>query len=253
MPSIDQLRRLLARWLCFVSFGLGGVFLSLCVFPPVRLLYPQRSAAINRRIVSRSFRLFVAMIDTLGVIRFDIEGAEILKADHGCLIVANHPTLIDYVVIASLIDHCDCVVKPSMWLNPFTRGVVNAVRYIPRHDAEDVIEQCHRSLSEGNVLLIFPEGTRTAAGMPVRLQRGAANIALRAGMPMRMVHIDCRPHTLNKEEKWYAVPPRRSEYKLRVGELINTAPFAENATSLAGAARHLTTHLHSQLTGGTYT
>ncbi len=250
MQSIDRLWRLLATWTCFACFGLGGVFLTLFVFPLVRLLYPQHSVIISRRIVSRGFCLFIGLLAKLGLVEFDIDGANILDRDHGCLVVANHPTLIDFVVIASLIDNCDCVVKPSMWSNPFTRGAVKAVKYIPGREAEEVIEQCHRSLSEGSVLLIFPEGTRTTEGMPFRLQRAAANIALRAGIPMRMVHIDCQPCTLSKEEKWYTVPSRRPTYKLRVGELINTVPFAENANSMAGAARHLTNHLHTQLTNG---
>lgn len=55
--------------------------------------------------------------------------------------------------------------------------------------------------------MIFPEGTRTRYQQPVVLQRGAANIAVRCGCDLRIVHILCSQQTLGKQSRWYQIPP----------------------------------------------
>ncbi len=41
------------------------------------------------------------------------------------------------------------------------------------------------------------------------LQRGAANIAVRCTSDLRIVTIGCSEHLLDKQSKWYDVPPAR--------------------------------------------
>ncbi|HED18853.1 MAG TPA: 1-acyl-sn-glycerol-3-phosphate acyltransferase [Gammaproteobacteria bacterium] len=250
ITAIERQWRILATGFCFACFGLGGVFLTVFVFPTIRLITPARSAVTCRRVIRRSFTLFMWLMTRVGVIRFEIAGAQILARDSGCLLVANHPTLIDYIVIASLTNHCDCIVKQALWSNPFLHGVVKAAGYIPNKGAEEVIDSCWKSLRQGNVLMIFPEGTRTASDTTPRLQRGAANIALRTETPIRVIHIQCEPQTLTKGEKWYQAPLRRPVYQLRVGELVDVSEFRNTATSMPGSARHLTDYLQTQLSRG---
>ena len=45
---------------------------------------------------------------------YRIDGAEILRQERGCLVVANHPTLIDYVLLASVMPETDCPVKSAL-------------------------------------------------------------------------------------------------------------------------------------------
>jgi hypothetical protein len=42
------------------------------------------------------------------------------------MIIANHPSLIDVVFLIGLVRQANCVVKQSLWENPFTRGPVRA-------------------------------------------------------------------------------------------------------------------------------
>ena len=93
--------------------------------------------------------------------------------------LANHPSLIDVVVLISIIPNADCVVKAHLFKNPFLRGVVKNTGYISNADPEGLLVDCKKSLAAGNNLIIFPEGTRTKVGQAVKFQRGAANIALR--------------------------------------------------------------------------
>ncbi len=86
------------------------------------------------------------------------------------------------------------------------KGIVKAAGYIPNRDPESLLDDCSERLQDGNVLLVFPEGTRTSPGKPSKLQRGAAQIAVRTETDLRLIHITVEPSFLTKEKKWYQVP-----------------------------------------------
>jgi 1-acyl-sn-glycerol-3-phosphate acyltransferase len=223
---LERLYRQIGNGFSFVAFGLGGLLMSLTFFPALNLVCrnDERRARIAQAAVRQSWRLFIWMVTTLRFIDVEVEGAEILKKESGTLIIANHPSLFDIVLIISLMERTQCVVKKGVWNNPFMRGVVKATNYIPNlDDPEDVLRKCVAVLKSGNNLVIFPEGTRTVAGKPVHLERGFANIAIRAGAPIRIVTVCCNPPMLRKGEKWYKSPPRRPCFSVRVGERIETA------------------------------
>ncbi|MBC8413057.1 1-acyl-sn-glycerol-3-phosphate acyltransferase [bacterium] len=247
---ISRVWRFFATGICFAVFGLGGLGLAIIVFPISQVMMPHNFQDRNKRIIRRGFKLFVNLMQYLGVIRFEIQGKYILEKDSSCLIVANHPTLIDYVVIGSMLDSCNCIVKEALWSNIFLSGVVRAAGYIPNNGAVNVIESCRQSMLSNNVLIVFPEGTRTKYNTPINLKRGAANIAVRTNSPIRIIHIECVPSTLTKEEKWYDIPMHIPIYKLRVGELVQMNQFIDSTNNLPKAARKLTDYLQTQLSTG---
>src|SRR5207302_9837447 len=141
--------------------------MALMVFPLVNCIFRDRArrAAIAQRMVHRAWRLFVRTMVILRVMDFKVVGGERLHGDVGTLVIANHPSLIDVVLIMSLMDRTQCVVKPGVWKNPFMRGVIRATNYIPNMgDAQKTIDDCVSALKTGNNLVIFPEGSRTVSG-----------------------------------------------------------------------------------------
>jgi hypothetical protein len=114
--SAPWLWRLVATGLSFALFGLGGLCLRMIVFPVLGLLpgdtTERRSRA--RQTVSRLFWLFVQFMYRSGVLTYEVEGAERLGRP-GQLVIANHPSLIDVVVLIALIRDANCVVKQSLW------------------------------------------------------------------------------------------------------------------------------------------
>ncbi len=175
----------------------------------------------------------------------DIErvGMDTLRSDRGCLIVANHPSLIDYVMIASSLPQCDCIVKPAIFKNPCMKGLVKTAGYISNADASQFVDECVTRLHQGRVLLIFPEGTRTTPGKPSTLMRGAAQITTHSKVALRLVHVTVNPSFLTKEHKWYNMPDVKPVFRVEVKELIEVEPFLSNASSVNAAARHLNLHL----------
>jgi 1-acyl-sn-glycerol-3-phosphate acyltransferase len=251
MRQIDYLWRLFGTGLSFSFFGIGGLVLSLTVFPLMNLVVRDREsrAAYAQRFVHTMFRLHRNFMIVMGVLEFETHNAEALAQDKGVLVVANHPTLLDVVLLMSLMRRSQCIVKADIWHNPFMRGVVKATNYLRNDgDAEALVADCAAALASGSNLIVFPEGSRTVPGAPVKLQRGVANIAIRAGAPIRLVTIKCEPPTLMKGQKWYHIPPRRMHFTVTVHGLVETGTYiGESVPSIA--ARRLNEFLVEWLMG----
>jgi 1-acyl-sn-glycerol-3-phosphate acyltransferase len=242
---IERLYRQIGTGFAFVVFGVGGVVLSVTLFPLFNVVYSDRHrrSRIAQSTVRATWGLFVWMLVNMRLIDLETEGAELLRRETGTLVIANHPSLIDIVLLISLMERAQCVVKKGVWNNPFMRGVVKATNYIPNlGEPERTLRECVAALHAGNNLVIFPEGTRTKPGHQVRLERGFANIAIRAGAPIRIVTVRCDPPLLRKGEKWYKSPVRRPRFRVCVGERIETAEVLGSRLP-ARCARDLTAQI----------
>jgi len=247
---VNRCWRIIATGLCFSLFGLGGLLLSGIWFNLMRLAVrdPARRSQLTQNSIRNSFRFFLGTTRLLGVLDYRFDGAERLKEDRGCLVIANHPSLLDYVLLASRMPRCDCIVKEALLNNVFVSGVIKAAGYLANAESDRLLEQCRQRLASGGTILIFPEGTRTSPGKALTLQRGAANIALRSQCDIRVVQIRCHPPMLTKQGKWYNIPPIKPQFHITVQDKIETRTFIRaDDVSPALAARRLTQHLTDAL------
>jgi len=236
--------RLVATALSFALFGLGGLCLRLVFFPllsclPGDAISHRRRA---RRTVSQLFWFFIRFMARTGVLTYEVQGAEKLGRP-GQMIVANHPSLIDVVFLIGLVRDANCVVKQSLWHNPFTRGPVRSTEYISNDGSMDMLDTAATALQSGQTLIIFPEGTRTLPGQTPAFHRGAAAIALRGAKLLTPVTIQVSPSTLTKAEPWFRIPLRRVHFSLRVGADIDPQAFAALGPAPV-ASRKLNDYLH---------
>ena len=247
--SLERCWRIAATGFCFAVFGFGGLVVLCLVFPLLRLLIwrRERRQALARDVVSLSFRLFCKLMTTTGVISFEVRGLEKLQR-RGLLVVANHPSLIDVVMLVSLLRQPDCVVKASAWRNPFMLGPVSLCGFIRNQDGPQLIEDCIASVRGGSNLIIFPEGTRTRIDALLKrqvnpLQRGAANIAVRGYLPLTPVVITVTEPMLTKEQPWYKAPLRCPHFVLNVHDDIDTTNLVPPDTAPTLMARIVAEHL----------
>jgi len=248
---LNRVWRIVATAFCFSVFGLGGLMLRCLVCPVLTLMVhePVRQQQLSQAIIHHCFRWFVALMNGVGVISYEVHGIERLQR-RGLLILANHPSLIDVVFLISFIKQADCIVKEQLMRNPFMRGPIRAAGFVTNNCGAGLVDDCIRSLRSGNNLVIFPEGTRTPISGSVRLQRGAANVAVRGINNITPVHIQCSLPMLTKGVPWWKVPRRTPHFTIEVGEDIDIKPFCEAAGNEALAARKVTEHLSQKLFRG---
>lgn len=239
--------RLLATGFAFATFGIGGFILATAVIPMATFMPrdPHVRARRAQALIRASFQVFILMLRAFGVIRLEVTNPDRLARCRGHIIVANHPTLLDIVLIMSLVPHAQCVVKHQLWRNPFLRPVVQAAGYV-RNDleADILVAKCQEELAACSNLIIFPEGTRSVLGLKRRLQRGFAHIATLTEADLQPLTITCSPMTLVKGQPWYEIPRRTPEFRIEVDKRILIKPFLDFSPR-ALAARKLVSHLES--------
>jgi 1-acyl-sn-glycerol-3-phosphate acyltransferase len=169
-----------------------------------------------QRIVHRAFRCFLRGVRGLGLVRIVWIGAERLRAPGPHLVVANHPSLIDVVLLVACMPQVDCVVKQAHWRRPLMRRVVTAAGYISNADGDALVEACVGRLRQGRSLLLFPEGTRSPPGRLGFFRRGVAHISLRSGRDPIPVVIRCNRPFLVKGRGWHEVPDGAVEFTVEV-------------------------------------
>lgn len=243
MPGkLNRAWRIFATGFSFFVFGTGGLILGTLIFPLLGLFTPDpdKRRIRFRALISRCFAFFFWMMHYLGLIRYQVIDRDSARLDQGCLVIANHPSLIDVVALISLYPNACCIVKKALWKNFFLRNVVSNAGYIPNDVPETLLARCEEGLARGDVLIIFPEGTRSVPGKEMTLQRGAAHIAIRLLRPIRFVRIQVNPSMLTKSQSWYSVPSRRADFTITFQERIGTEEYSASYLPPSLAARRLT-------------
>lgn len=150
-------------------------------------------------------------------IRFKVKfvGLENIPKDQGYILAVNHISGFDAITIAACgkIDNLFFMAKSEFFENWFMNWLFNWMNTFPiKRDSADKtsLNFAIRLLQEGNVLVIFPEGTRSKdLTGPQRGKSGVSLIAKRAQSDVLPVSI------YNNEEIKF-----RSKVTVRFGELI---------------------------------
>lgn len=234
------------RWLgtafSYLVFGVGGILLSLFIAPLLYLIPEGKVAREHRahKTIHLAFKFYIGMMKALGILSYEIENLE--KLSDSKLILANHPSLIDVIFLISLVPNANCVVKGALTRNPCIRYVIKMAGYIINDDSGDLIQLASEAFDKGHALIIFPEGTRTVPAQPVKLKRGAANVAVRTDVDITPVLIECSPSTLTKSDRWYDVPNQKVRFRIEVKDPISVRGYIESHNP-SKAARRLTSDL----------
>jgi 1-acyl-sn-glycerol-3-phosphate acyltransferase len=215
--------------------------LGVLVFP-LALLVPDsiRKTALIQRTIHYAFRLFLKVVQTARVMDFHLDGAELLRNSGPGLVIANHPTLLDVVMIISYLPQADCIVKEALWHNFFLRRIIASAGYIPNNDGPEVAQEAIDRVRKGRRVVIFPEGTRSLPNALRSFNKGFAHIAVRSPCPIWPVVMKCQPSALTKGRSVFSVPKKRARLSARAGPPLNPVAYYDPADSVSLAVIKVT-------------
>lgn len=231
---------------CFLAYGGLAVIASVTVLP--LLLASSRDRGVRERrvrhFISWSFRALLRVLAALGVGRVRFDGAQRLAGLRGCLVVATHPMYLDMVALIGAMPDAGCVVKAALRSGGPYHWFVRAAGYIANEPGEAGVTKAVAAIRGGGVVVMFPSGTRTRQGEPLRFRRGAAHVALRSAAVIVPVAVDCAPLALGAGQSWHEVGERTWTLSIRVlaalpPEVFDVQPGAPESL----AARRLTEQL----------
>lgn len=242
--------RIVGTAIGFSMFGLGGLLLSHFIYLGIVLFTKDEDVRTQRfrKAITLSFKCFRNTMIFLRVFDVKFLGLDELKDAKRCVFIANHPSLIDYILICSELSNCCCLVKGSLLKNPFFGKVIAGAKYIPNDSELDTLDLCKKHFAKGENILIFPEGTRTKDLSNIKLKRGAANIALRCACNVKVIRIDLSERFLAKDQKWYDVPSTKPVYTFRcTNEIVYDENCIAQSEHLSNAVRALNRRFYTEL------
>lgn len=227
--SLGMVFRALVFFFCLAWFWFGAFVLAWTVVPALLLVRDQRRRRrIIQRIVARCFGLLHGLLAALRLYRVRWTGRadELAVFDTPAVIVANHPSLLDFTAIASHWPSLCCVVKPLLMGNPFVGPLLRACGHIDGGGSKGAAErlgELKARLAEGHPVLIFPEGTRSPRFGLHALRRGAFTLAVMAEVPVQPLILDCTPPALGKDVSVWDYPSDEPVLTIEVADVIPTA------------------------------
>lgn len=167
------------------------VLTSILLFPVAVVLWALTAPFGRRRVLLHQFTCFWASLYTWlnPLWPVTVQGREHVERGATYVMVANHLSLLDILVLFRLFRHYTWVSKAENFRVPCVGWNMTLNAYIPlkRGDRESVMAMLTRAeadLRDGISVMIFPEGTRSRDGAMRPFKAGAFELAVATGCPV---------------------------------------------------------------------
>jgi len=203
---------------------------SLLLFP-IAVLVWALTAPFDRRLVAlHRFTCFWASLYTWLNPAWPVQviGREKIRPGVAYVMVANHQSLLDILVLFRLFRHFKWVSKIENFRIPFIGWNMSLNRYIKlrrgdRASIASMMRACEQALAGGNSIMMFPEGTRSTDGRLRAFKPGAFALAQRMRVPLLPIVLEGTGNALPKRG---FVLQGRHEIRIRVLDEISHETFA---------------------------
>lgn len=224
---------------CWFAFMIST---SLVMFP-IALFIRIATGPFDRRLkILQQFTCFWASLYTwiVPAWKIRIHNRHKIRRGKAYVVVVNHQSLLDILVIFNLFVHFKFVSKIEIFRIPLIGWNMSLNRYIKlkRGDKQSIAKMmadAERTLARGNSVLIFPEGTRSPDGGIKAFKPGAFILALKMKIPVLPVVISGTNKALPKKSfNFHGSHP----IHIRVMDEIPYEQFAElTVGALSGMVR----------------
>lgn len=227
--------------------GLGSLAVICAIWLPFAMLLhpllPRRTGqAVGRWVIMVAFRMYVRLLAIFCACRFDLSELDQLRHAGRVIVAANHPSLLDAVLIVSRMPNAICVMKSSLMNNLLFGSAARLARYVRNDGAMQMLKQSRDGLHEGAQLVMFPEGTRTCNFPLEPLTPTLGMIARRSGAPVQTVLLEFSTPYLGKPWPLFRRPALPLHCRARLGRRF------EARSDYADFTRELDTYFRQELT-----
>lgn len=167
--------------------------------------------------------------------RFRCRGQEHFPKAGGALVCANHQSFFDPVVVGiASRRRLNYLARASLFRHRWLKWLIGYLDAIPiERDGMGLagLKETMRRLRRGEMVLIFPEGTRSPDGDMQALKPGFLVVARRCGVPLVPVGLDGAYQAWPRSARW----PRLARIAVVVGAPVMPEEIAERSDEEAVA------------------
>ena len=236
---------------CFLLFAVQVLWLGKWQMP--RVINRKDGPDARREalyIAHRHVVHYLATLDFLGLVEFRFEGT---PHDQPCIVVANHPSLLDFIVLLQDLPNAVCLYKSQSLDNPVLSSFIQVGGYIEGMDgtasaSKRIISTCCERLAEGHHVVVFPEGTRSESASTMHKFRATTfHAAVNCQAPVQPVVIFCQPLFLGKNQSWIDFSRHRNIMTIRYLPVVRVEDLPETEQTATGLARAIRENILSAL------
>lgn len=234
-----------------MGLGLGLLALGCLVWLPfaalLHALLPRRiGQRLGRSAIHGGFSFYVGVLESLCGCHFDLAELDQLRDQGPLLLAANHPSLLDAVLILSRLPDTVCVMKAALMRNPLFGAAARLACYIRNDSPLAMVVDADEALRRGSHLLIFIEGTRTGEFPLDPCLPTAGLISRRSRVAVQTLLIEFSIPYLGKHWPLSRRPTLPLYGRVRIGRRFS--PSADVATTTREIEAYFRTELLSQAT-----
>jgi 1-acyl-sn-glycerol-3-phosphate acyltransferase len=204
-------------------WGIAGLIITLLGIILYAVLPKKYARSCGRFLLQKAFLIFINYLKLTGLIILDDSALDSLNTyKMGMIIAPNHIALWDAVFIIAKIPQTICIMKGSILRNPFLGGGARLAGYIANDSALQMLRDGSKQLLAGEMLLVFPEGTRTKKqDQWVNSFQGAtALMAKRSQVPIVPIYIRSDNRFFEKGSSLFKKPKFPLRLSFEVGEAV---------------------------------
>ena len=175
-------------------FLFGYLFLLALLYVPAIIIAKNMATALQN-INHVHLRCFFALTRAL-IRRTKFEIPDQVRELRSCVIVCNHLSYLDPILLVSIYPRHLTIVKSTFFKVPIFGWFLKSTGYIPSAPNEMMgaaminnLEAIKKHLADGGILFVFPEGTRSRDGKLAAFNKGVFSIARYCRAPINLVLI----------------------------------------------------------------
>lgn len=161
---------------CFLYFLVGCIMLQTLMLLLIPLPFKRHKKKLFfHKMLYWFARIFLA---TMVTVRTKKENPFNEKYDKPAVIIANHQSFVDILLLLSTTPKLVMVTNSWVWNSPFFGWIIKYADFHHSADGyEKLAERLKERIAEGYSVVIFPEGTRSADCSILRFHKGAFYLA----------------------------------------------------------------------------
>ena len=197
--TVRQLIFFFFYYLFLVLFIIGIWSINIAAILITLFLRGEKVRPILSQLIYGSTKFYVFCLTKTGMLICDFDAIDELRNAKGKIIIANHPSILDAVILLSRLPNVICIFKSSLTRFVLHPKAAKALNYLSNNGGLDLIKEIIEKAHQNESILIFPEGTRTSGEVINSLNSGYALAALKSGVSIELLSIHSNSSLLSKK------------------------------------------------------